>query len=76
MTPALEVRDYEMHRIRNRALGRILRTLVLIEQTKAYAGRARLLASRRLSAPSDLACDQPRRWPRGARAPLRLVKNG
>jgi len=71
----LDLRDHQMHQLRNRALRRVLASMLRAGLAKSHAARAHALAERREHWPgADMPVDQPRRWPRGASAPLRLVK--
>ena len=71
----LEPRDHYLHALRNRALLRVLESMLRAELSRSNAKRAGLLARRRRAVPWErMPCDMPRRWPRGGHSPLRLVK--
>jgi hypothetical protein len=71
----LRPHDHEMHELRNRALRRIIESMLLVQVSRTHAADAHRLAVRgRRQTWERMRADQARRWPRGAQAPLRLVK--
>ncbi len=70
----LNGRDHQMHRLRNRALRRVVRAMLIAEVSAERAERTTALARRGSGlAFGSLACDEPRAWRQG-RIVLRLVK--
>ena len=67
--------DHEMHHLRNRALRRIIESLLLAQASRTHAADAHRLAVRgQRQTWERMRADEARRWPRGGRGPLRLVK--
>jgi hypothetical protein len=70
----LDARDHEMHRIRNRALHYMLRSVLLAARSRSEIARARLTIRRNDQSPWGRLTPQPRRTKRTTRTHLRLVK--
>ena len=70
----LDARDLEMHRIRNRALHRMLRSVLLAARSRSEIARARLNIRRNDESPWGRLTPQPRRTKSATRTHLRLVK--
>ena len=69
----LDARDLEMHRVRNRALQRVLRSILAVKKAEAAVAQARLNARRKDQDPwNRLPPERPRTTPR-RRNHLRLV---
>jgi len=72
----LEPKDHAMHALRNRALRRMLDTVLLTQKTKRHAERTRVLtAQARRSRWDRMSADAVQPAPRRARPALRLVKS-
>jgi hypothetical protein len=70
----LDARDHEMHRIRNRALHHMLRSVLLAARSRSEIARARLTIRRNDQSPWGRLTPQPRRTKHTTRTHLRLVK--
>ena len=71
MTRPLALTDHEMHDLRNRALQRVLASVLRAEMTRGVAAGTRALARRSHQTPGERVTA---RSARARRPPLRLVK--
>jgi hypothetical protein len=71
---ALEALDHEMHRLRNRALHRVLTSILRCAHATSQVRRARMLARRSRRSPWDRTPDAPPVSSRPRRTHLRLVR--
>ena len=71
-----DLNDHFMHAIRNRALRRVLDSVLLVQRSRTTAERARALARAKHQSPWEPPrAVGPRRRQRRGRARLRLVKS-